>query len=127
MVHRGEARVPVVRVELALVEPGPGPEARRDARPPVGADVRGPIDVPGRELAPRRAPAVRDDPEGAAPAPARAALDRREHRLPVRAPPGPAPPGPVPRGQEEVVRLDLTRQHVEGTPISPWHRAGAPA
>ena len=102
------------------------PDLRRGG-PPVGADVRGPVDVLGRERPPRRAPAVRDDPEGAAPAPARGALDRREHRLHVRAPPGAAPPRPVARGDEEVVRLDPARQHVGDTPASPWRRAGAPA
>ena len=113
MARRRKARVQPVRVELALVEPVPGPGARRGARPPVGADVRGPVDVPGRERPPRRAP----EPG--------TTLRAQPPRLPelcsaaasigclVRAPPDPAPPGPVSRGQEEVVRLDLTRQHVK--------------
>ena len=66
---------------------------------------------------------------------ARAACEARERRpclsevRPAAASIGrvPVPPRPVARGDEEVVRLDLTRQHVGGTPISPWHRAGAPA
>ena len=72
--------------DLRRAGPRPGPEARRSAPPPVGADVRDPVDVLGRERPSRRTPAVRDDSDGAAPAPSRGALDRREHRLRARGP-----------------------------------------
>ena len=71
----------------------------------------------------------RDDSGGAAPAPARGAPVRREHRPRVRGPRPPAPPRPVARGDEEAVRPGPApaRRRVGGTPASPWRRAGAPA
>lgn len=71
----------------------------------------------------------RDDSGGAAPAPARGAPVRREHRPRVRGPRPPAPPRPVARGDEEAVRPAPApapaRRRVGGTPASPWRRAGA--
>ena len=113
MARRRKARVQPVRVELALVEPVPGPGARRGARPPVGADVRGPVDVPGRERPPRRAPEPGTTLRAQPPRQPEQCSAAASSGCQLRAPPDPAPPGPVSRGQEEVVRLDLTRQHVK--------------
>ena len=84
---------------------GPGhPSARTCAAPSTCPDANAPHDAPPQSGTTLRAQPPRL-PELCSAAASIGCL--------VRAPPDPAPPDPVSRGQEEVVRLDLTRQHVK--------------
>ena len=68
-----------------------------------------------------RALAVRDNPGGRCPRLPEVRPGRREYRPRARRSRLLA----LSRGEEEVIRLDPARQHVGGTPASPWRRAGA--